>query len=100
MQTSPASDNVNLDQPNDSAPRHDGPEESPEGSVPHVESEVLSDLRAKLARVEVSRDELARQQGQHKGLIAKVFKVVLSQRSELREGGGLHNKTTLKRLKG
>ena len=49
---------------------------APHGGAAHSEdgqsAETQSDLRAMLARVEASRDELARQQGQHKGLIAKV----------------------------
>ena len=32
----------------------------------------VAELRARLAKVEASRDELARQQGQHKGVVAKV----------------------------
>lgn len=37
------------------------------------ESDAVSELKARLARVEAARDELARQQGQYKGIIAKVW---------------------------
>ena len=39
-----------------------------QGALP----DVVSELKARLARVEAARDELARQQGQYKGIIAKV----------------------------
>ena len=49
-----------------------GDQEAAVGQQGGALPDVVSELKARLARVEAARDELARQQGQYKGIIAKV----------------------------